>query len=113
MKRKRRDAESSTTSMEHENSVGSNNYETYNGPTEGGILCRMDEGKVVYFGEAALTTYENIPGGFTWETPLHKLEQTVTRPRGLVLCLRFRHFSNWEKYNKRFRIGLRTFEHFD
>lgn len=111
VKRKRRDTESRTSSMEHESSVEIDNYETCNDPTEGGRLSRMAEGKVVYFGEAVFTTYENIPEGVTWETPLLKLEQTLTEPQGLVLCLRFRHFSNWEKHNRRFRIGLRRFEH--
>lgn len=77
VKRGRRDTESSTTSSEHESSVGRDNYETYNDSTEGGRLYRMAEGKVVYFGKATLTTYENIPEGVTWETPFFKLEQTV------------------------------------
>ena len=100
VKRKQRDTKATSNSTEYQNSGGNDHYKTYNDPKEGGRLYRVAEGKVVYFGEAALTTYENIPEGVTWETPLLKLEQTVTRPQELVLCLRFRHFSNWEKYDE-------------
>lgn len=107
MKRVRGDTESSTISIGHERSVESDNYKTYNDPTESGRLYRMAEGKLGYFGEAALTTYENIPEGVTGGTPLLKLEQTISMRQSLILCLRLHHVSNMEKYNKRFRIGLR------
>ena len=65
VKRKREDTECTSDSIRYENSHGSDHYRTHNDPTEGGRLYRMAEGKVVYFGEATLTTYENMSEGIT------------------------------------------------